>query len=103
MSRFCKEVNEYISKFEPERKEILMGNMNGKVGCEKIESVVGKWGVPGVNENSEHLVDMCSERGLLLANTFEHKMIHRYTWRRMDGNEEQKALIDYIAVDERMI
>ena len=66
-------------------------------------SIVGKWGVPGVNENGECLVDLCSERGLFLSNTyFEHKLIHRYTWRRVGGNEEQKGLIDYIAVDERL-
>ncbi len=48
------------------------------------------------------MVDVCAERGLFLANTFfQHKMIHRYTWRREDGGEE-KSLIDYIAVDERL-
>ncbi len=37
----------------------------------------------GVNENGEHLVDICAERGLFLANTFlRHKMIHRYALRR---------------------
>ena len=65
--------------------------------------IVGKWGVPGVNENGECLVDLCAERGLFLANTFfEHKMIHRYTWRRGRGNEEQKSLIDYVVIDDRM-
>ncbi len=58
-------------------------------------------GGPPVNENGEYLVDVCAERGLFLANTFLRKMIHRYTWRRGDGGE-QKSLIDYIAVDERL-
>ena len=49
------------------------------------------------------MVDICAEKGLLLANTFfEHRMIHRYTWRRRDAEEEQKRLIDYITVDERL-
>ncbi len=55
-----------------------------------MAGVVEKWEVEGVNENGEHLVDVCSERGLFLANTFQHKMIH------------QKSLIDYTAVDERL-
>ncbi len=39
------------------------------------------------------------ERGLFLSNTFfQHKMIHRYTWAR--GNE--RSMIDYIAVDNRL-
>ena len=103
MKKFWKNLNECLSEFESERKVIVMGDMNAKVGCEEIEGIVGKWGVPGMNENGEYLVDMCAERGLFLANTFfEHKMIHRYTWRRRDAEEEQKGLIDYIAVDERL-
>ncbi len=43
-----------------------------------------------VKENGEHLVDVCAERGSFLSNTFfQHKMIHRYSWRRReDGGEE---------------
>ena len=47
-------------------------------------------------------MDVCAERGLFLANTFfQHKHIHRYTWRRGEGYE-QKGLIDYVAVDGRL-
>ncbi len=60
-------------------------------------------GVEGVNENDEQLVDVCAERGLFVANTFfQHKMIHWYTWRRRDDRSDQKSMIDYIAVDERL-
>ncbi len=56
-----------------------------------------------MNENGEDLVDVCAERGLFLANTFfQHKMIHRYKWRRREDRGEQKSMIDYIAVDERL-
>ncbi len=44
-------------------------------------------GVEGVNENGENLVDVCAERGLFLANTFQHKMIHQYTCMRDDRGE----------------
>ncbi len=60
---------------------------------------MGRYGVEGVNENGQHLVDICAERGLFLSNTFfQHKMIHRYTWARGD----ERSLIDYIAVDNRL-
>ncbi len=67
-----------------------------------MAGVVGKWGVEGVNENGEHLVDVCSERGLFLANTFQHKIIQQYMWRRGEDGGEERSLIDYIAVDERL-
>ncbi len=65
----------------------------------EIGRVVGKYGVEGVNENGQYFVDTCAERGLLCSNTFlQHKMIHRYTWARGD----ERSLIDYIAVDNRL-
>ncbi len=40
---------------------------------------------------------------MFLSNTFfQHKMIHRYTWRRREDGGEEKSLIDYIVVDERL-
>ena len=82
MEKFWNELNDCINGFEEGRKVIVMGDMNAKVGDECVEDVVGKWGVPGWNENGEWLVDICAERGSFLANTFyPHKMIHRCTWR----------------------
>ncbi len=44
--------------------------MNGKVCGNEVAGVVGKWGVDGVNENGEQLVDVCAERGLFLLKYF---------------------------------
>ncbi len=53
----------------------------------------------GLNENGQHLVDICAERGLFLSNTFfQQEMIHWYTWAR----EDARSLGDYIAVDNRL-
>jgi len=101
--KFWNELNECLREFEEGRKVVVMGDMNAKVGDVSIDEVVGKWGVPGRNENGDSLVELCAERGLFLANTyFEHKMIHRYTWRRGSLQNEQKGLIDFIAVDKRL-
>ncbi len=48
----------------------LLGDMNARVGNTEIAEVVGKYGVEGVNENGQYLVDICAERGLFLSNTF---------------------------------
>lgn len=82
---------------------MLMGDMNGRVCSNEIAGVVGKWDVDGINRNEEHLVDICAERGLLLTNIFfQHRLKHRYTWRRRDERDEQKSVIGYIAVEERI-
>ena len=65
----------------------------------EVGNVVGKWGIEGVNENGQYLVDVCAERGLFIANAFfQHRLIHRHSWRR--GNE--RSLIDFIAIDNRV-
>ncbi len=103
MRKFWGDVNECLKRFERERRIVLMGDMNGKVGSNEVTGVVGKWSVDGVNENGEQLMDVCADRGLFLANTFsQHRLIHRYTWRRRDERGKQKSMIDDIAVDERI-
>ncbi len=103
MKEFWDEVNDCMRMFEKGRRILVFGDMNGRVGNSELAGVVGKWGVEEANENGEHLVDVCAERGLFLANTFfQHKMIHWYMWRRREDGEEEKSLIYYIAVDERL-
>ncbi len=97
--KFWEDVGQVVKKFENVRRLFLLGDMNARVGSKEIGGVVGRYGVDGVNENGQHLVDICAERGLFLSNTFfQHKMIHRYTWARGD----ERSLTDYIAVDNRL-
>ncbi len=93
--KFWEDLGQLLKKFENVRRIFLLGDMNAKVGSRVIKGVVGGYGVEGVTENGQHLVDICAERGLFLSDTFQHKMIHRYTWARGDA----RSLIDYIAVD----
>ncbi len=103
MRKFWNDVNECLRSFERGNRIVLMGDMNGRVGRNEIAGVVGKWGLDGINEIGKHVVDVCAERGLFLANPFfQHRLVHRYTWRRIDERDEQKSLMDYTAVDERI-
>ena len=45
---------------------------------------------------------MCGEGTVLSKHLFQHKMIHRVTWRRKDKRGEQNNMIDYIEVDEKL-
>lgn len=40
-------------------------------------------------------IDICSERGFFLVNTFQLRVIHTYTRAR----ENERSLIGYVAVD----
>ncbi len=104
MRKFWNDVNECLRKIVGGKRVVLIRDMNGRVGNSEVAGVVRKWGVDRVNENGEHLVDICAERGLFLANTFfQHKMIRRYMWRRKrDERGAQKSMLNYKAVDKKM-
>ena len=56
--------------------------------------------MPGVNENGEHLVEMCAEKRMIIGNTwFQKRLFQKYTREVEDGLE--RSLIDYVLLDER--
>lgn len=95
------DVNKYLRSFKKGSRIVLIRYMNGRVGSNEVAGVVGKSGIDGINQNGEHLVHIMLKKGCL-ANTFQHKLIHRYTWRKRDKRGEQKSMIDYTAVIDRL-
>ena len=92
--------NECINGFSENERIVVLGDMNAKVGNREVYKVVGKYGVPGVNENGERLVEVCSERRLSIGNTwFQKRLIQKYT--REGENGQERSLIDYVLVDEK--
>ena len=74
--------------------------MNAKLGNREVHTVVGKYGVPGVNENGERLVEIYWERRLSMGNTwFQKRLIQKYT--REGENGQERSLIDYVLLDEK--
>ena len=98
--RFWETLNECLSSFGENERIVVLGDMNAKVGNRSRDGVIGIHGVPDVNENGERLVEMCTERRMIVGNTwFEKRLIHKYT--REGENGQERSLIDYVLVDER--
>ena len=58
----------------------VIGDLNARVGNMKVENVVGPFGVEGINENGEKLIELCLTNSLMIGNTwFKKRMIHKYT------------------------
>ena len=97
---FWEGLNECLSGFDENERIVILGDMNAKVGDRERDGVLGKYGVPGINENGERLVEMCTERRMIIGNTwFKKRMIHKYT--REGENGQERSLIDYVLVDEK--
>ena len=52
---------------------VVLGDLNGRVGNEVIEGIVGRHGVPGINESGERLLEMCAEQELVVGNSWFKK------------------------------
>ena len=84
---------------------VVLGDLKARVGDGEVEGIVGEYGVPGVNESGERLLDMCVEQELLIGNScFKKKWINKYTWIRVvNGRVIERALMDYVLITKRMV
>ena len=81
---------------------ILMGDWNAKIGDDfgKWPTVLGKFGLPGCNENGLRLLEFCRANDLSITNTFfKHKLSRKWTWSNHDGSV--KNMIDFVIVRNR--
>ena len=79
---------------------IVMGDMNAKIGKEKVDSYVGEFGLGNRNERGDRLLEFCVEKDLMIANThFQHPERRLYTWK--SPGDVRRNQIDYIMVKRR--
>lgn len=97
MKRLWENLRQCLRTLQKERI-LALGERNEKVGNREVGGVVGKWRVDRVNKNGQYGVNVCTERGLFLVNTFQHKFIHRCMWAR----GELRSEIDSVGVDMRL-
>ena len=102
---FWTEFDECMQSFEADASIVVLGDLNARVGNERIDGVVGNYGVPGRNVNGESLIGMCVEHELVVGNTmFKKKDISKYTWiRQQNGVIVDRAVMDYVLVSRRML
>ena len=66
------------------------------------EDVIGTQAMGHRNDNGDRLISFCSASGLKIGGSlFQHKQIHKGTWRSPDGNTVNQ--IDHICVSRRWI
>ncbi|XP_013786828.1 craniofacial development protein 2-like [Limulus polyphemus] len=82
---------------------MVMGDFNTKMSPERINGMVGPFASsPVTNENGDRFRTFSNVNGLCIGNSFfQHKRIHRWTWRSPDG--QIKNEIDYICISKRWV
>ena len=82
---------------------IILGDLNARVGNNQENGfgAIGKEGENIESPNGELLLDICIHNNLKIANTFfKHKNIHK--WTRVCEERNERSIIDYIIVSNRL-
>jgi len=94
---FLDEVNDALLRVSPFESTVLTGDFNAHIATdtEAWKGVIGRHGVPGLNENGRYSLQLCCSIGLRIMNTFfPHRDVHKYTWYR--PSMEQKSMKDFL-------
>ena len=85
---------------------LLMGDLNAKIGCDnrgyEHEEVMGTQGLGEMNENGAKYADFCAtNRHVIGGSIFQHRRIHKATWRSPDATTENQ--IDHVCINKRCV
>lgn len=82
--------------------KIILGDLNAKIGKEEdLTPTIGKHSLhEESNDNGLKLVSFAASKGMVISSTyFQHKRIHKTTWKSPDGVTENQ--IDHVLIDHR--
>ncbi|XP_078357393.1 uncharacterized protein LOC144642296 [Oculina patagonica] len=99
---FYDQLQSVVNKQGDKDVTILMGDLNAKVGADNTgyERVMGRHGLGRMNENGEQFAEVCAQNNLVIGGSvFEHRRIHKATWRSPDHVTENQ--IDHVCICQR--
>ena len=100
---FYEKLQDVFDEIPNHDMKILMGDFNAQLGGERrgLENVVGAHASSHFfSDNGERLTSFCEQNGLCIGNTFfQHKEIHKKTWRSPDGCTFNE--IDFVCISQK--
>ena len=76
---FWEILKECVKGFRADENLVPFGDLNARAGDMDVDMdvVIGRFGVPGVSDCGEMLIEMCSDLGLLIGDiSFKKRRIH---------------------------
>lgn len=104
VEEFYKQAEQLLSITKKHDINIIVGDMNAKVGRREVKGIVGKYGLEDRNDRGDRLVQFCQEQDLVITNTYFQLLPRRlYTWTspRHKADHIIRNQIDYILVNKR--
>ena len=100
LEKFYDEMDKATKQCKSDELLIVMGDLNAKVGDERIDDVVGPHGLGKQNERGERWIEWCCAHELITANTWFQQPARRIYTRKSPGDRARNQ-IDYIAIKKR--
>ena len=86
---FYEDLQDLLELTPKEDVLFIIGDWNGKVGCQETPRVTGKFDLGTRNEVGQRLIEFCKENALVIANTlFQQHKRKLYTWTSPDGQHQ---------------
>lgn len=101
MDAFYDQMEDVIQRVKPSDTLIVAGDLNAKLGTERIDpAVIGPHSIGTINDRGLRLLDFCRAHQLTSANTwFRKRMLHKVTWISRAGNA--RNAIDHVLVRQK--
>jgi len=100
VEQFYENIDSVLRQCKRHEINIVLGDLNAKVGKGRVEQVVGPFGLGERNDRGDKFVEWCLEKAQVVVNTwFRHHKRHLWTWK--SPGEVVRNQIDYIAINER--
>ncbi|KAI8491212.1 hypothetical protein Bbelb_308450 [Branchiostoma belcheri] len=100
---FYEQLQDTFDNIPSHNVKILMGDFNAQIDSNRqgFDGVVGPFGTAQkTSDNGERLLLFCNINSLNIGNTyFQHKVIHKKTWRSPNGTTQNE--IDYVCINQR--
>ena len=100
VEQFYENIDSVLRQCKRHEINIVLGDLNAKVGKGRVELVVGPFGLGERNDRGDKFVEWCLEKAQVVVNTwFRHHKRHLWTWK--SPGEVVRNQIDYITINER--
>ena len=74
---FWESLRECVNGFRADENVVPLGDLKARAGDADMDVVIGRFGVSGVSDFGERLIEMCCELGLLIGDIcFKKHRIH---------------------------
>ena len=99
---FYDQLQQVIDSIPAHDLKLVMGDFNAQIGADNRgwEANMGKWATGEMTDNGIRLLSFCSSMELKVGGSmFQHKDIHKNTWKSPDGATTNQ--IDHVCISKR--